>query len=431
MSDPPDNSPPATVGGRSRAPRFHHRARSHESAHAGAMPIDGQSHPLDHPLVPPGDAELVRTAQQLGELVAGLRAAGSFAYDSEFIGEQSYIPKLCLIQVAMPRRVALIDPLEGLDLTPFWEVVCDAKIEKVVHAGQQDVEPVFRLVGRPPANLFDTQIAAGMVSLPYPLSLSKLVYELVGAKLGKGLTFTSWDQRPLSGQQLRYAADDVRYLPAARQELRRRLEAAGTAHWASQESNELCHPGVYRFNPDESYLKIRGANGLEPRNLAVLRQLAIWRDNAAREADVPPRTFLRDEIMLNLARSPVKTADKLNRVRGLPKQVEVEHGSGIIAATQAALNLPASQWPQHQHAEPLPREKFQCDAIWAAGQSECFSRGVDPSLVGSRQELGDLWRDIAAGGSGDGLRIMHGWRHELLGEKLLKMIHHACEKAAG
>ena len=413
-----------------RSSRLPHRARNHHSAHAdGADLHDAQ--PIVHPLVPRGQAELITTDAALKRVIEVLRAAGSFAYDSEFIGERSYVPQLCLIQIGLPDRIYLIDPLTKVDLLPFWGLIADDSVEKVVHAGEQDVEPVFRLLARPPANLFDTQIAAGLVHLPYPLSLSKLVGEFVGARLGKGLTFTNWDQRPLSGQQLRYAADDVRYLPAAREELRRRLEKAGHAAYAAEESAQLCHGGPYRFDPEESYLKIRGATSLDPRNLAVLRELTIWRDAAARTADVPPRTFLKDEILLSLARSRAQNLEKLARVRGLPRPLEADHGAEIVAATMKALALPADKLPEQQRAEPSPREKFQCDALWAEAQTWCFTRGIDPNLVTSRQEVAEFRRAVLAGGGGGGLgeeiALLKGWRRKALGERLLEVVGKAAE----
>src|SRR5947208_4519904 len=145
----------------------------------------------------------------------------------------TYHPKLCVIQVASAQRVALIDPLVDLDLAPFWELIADPSLEKIVHAGAQDIEPVMRHISKPCANIFDTQIAAGFAGMAYPVALSKLVQELIGVKLGKGLTFTHWDQRPLSAMQLRYAADDVRYLPALREANGKSFDAPGLAQWAS------------------------------------------------------------------------------------------------------------------------------------------------------------------------------------------------------
>jgi ribonuclease D len=418
MNPETDNTQPIVEAGRSKAPRFHHRQRSHDTAHAEPLSAEQDPAALANPLIPNGKAEVVDNSAGLTGLIESLRQAGSFAYDSEFIGEQSYLPKLCLVQVGIPSGVTLIDPLTGLDLTPFWELVCDASVEKIVHAGEQDVEPAFRIVGRPPANVFDVQIATGFVGLPYPLSLSKLVQELVGVRIGKGLTFTNWDARPLSSQQLRYAADDVRYLPAARAELHNRLTAAGHLDWAIEESAERCKPGVHQFDPESQYLKIRGASGLEPRQLAVLRELTIWRDMAAQAADVPPRTLLRDECMLALAKSPATHVEKLSRVRGLPRPVEAEHGPAIVAATQKAMSLASAHLPPRQHTEPKPREKFDADAFWVAAQSMCFEQGIDPSLVGSRQEIVDLRRKS----EGHAPRLLRGWRRAALGEKLMERL---------
>src|SRR5262245_51175290 len=178
--------------------RSAHRARSHDSAHENATP-PGQI--PDHPLISRNPPDLITTQEGLIELVEHLKASGQFAYDSEFIGELTYHPKLCLIQAASSKRVSLIDPLAALDLKPFWELICDPSVEKIVHAGAQDVEPVIRHLDRAPQNIVDTQISAGFAGMAYPVALGKLVMELTGAKLGKGLTFTHWDQRPLSSLQ--------------------------------------------------------------------------------------------------------------------------------------------------------------------------------------------------------------------------------------
>lgn len=418
---PPSDQPP-----RSKA-RFHHarsshRSRAHESAHAEEGDGDeSATSPPNHPLVPTGHAALIATDEQLAELITHLRAAGTFAYDSEFIGEMSYFPQLCLIQAATAERVALVDPLAAVDLRPFWELVADEAIEKVVHAGQQDVEPVWRHIGREARNVFDTQIASGFVALPYPLSLSKLVAELTGARLGKGLTFSHWDQRPLSPIQLRYAADDVRYLPLARQELGRRLEATGRTAWAAEECSAMCDPVLYRFDPETSYLRVRGATSLSGKGLAVLRELAIWRDAAARAEDVPPRTFLRDEILIDLSRSPIKSVDKLDRVRGLPRPVEKEHGQTIVDATLRALAQPAPRSPSGREEEPTPTDRFRSDALWAAAQTICAGRSVDIAAVASRQECSDFFRTLASGGDVFELRLMRGWRREALGQPLVDL----------
>jgi ribonuclease D len=354
----------------------------------------------------------------LAELINSLRKAGSFAYDSEFIGELTYLPKLCLVQAASTTRIALIDPLADLDIRPFWELVADPSVEKIVHAGQQDVEPVFRALGKPPANLFDTQIAAGFISVGYPLSLTRLVYAIIGARLGKGLTFSHWDRRPLTDHQLRYAADDVRYLPAVRHEIGKRLQSPHHAKWAAEESASIAQQGLYVFDPETQWLKIRGAGTLAPRNQALLKELTRWRDTAAKAEDVPPRSLLKDEILLDLARSPVNSESDLTRVKGLPRPVEAKYGAGIIQATHHVRDLPPDQLPSIKGYEPTPAEKFAADTLFYSIQCLCAAQGIDPGLVTNRQEAGEFHRLLSSGQDSNHLRIMQGWRRQAVGARI-------------
>jgi len=318
--------------------------------------------------------------------------------------------------------VALIDTLGTLDLTPLWHLLCDETVEKIVHAGQQDIEPVFRNVNRRAANIFDTQISAGFIGLAYPVALSKLVQQMIGVRLGKGLTFTHWDQRPLSAMQLRYAADDVRYLLAVRAAIGDELQKLGHAEWAAQECQALCDPAQYGFNPSTHYLRIRGATALPPRGQAILKELTIWRDKWARHHNVPPRSFLRDDVLLDLARSPVKSVEKLGRVKGLPRPVEQEHGAEIVAATAAALELPAEKLPAVRDFEPTPKQRFGADALWSAVQCLCAGRKIDPNLVSSRQEIGELYRSEAGSSDSSEAHLLQDWRREAIGNTVLDLL---------
>jgi ribonuclease D len=222
--------------------------------------------------------------------------------------------------------------------------------------------------------------------------------------------------------QLRYAADDVRYLPALRDAIGKRLEQTGHAEQARQACDELCRAEQYRFDPDTSVHRVRGSSSLSGSGLAILRELVIWRDATAREEDVPPRALLKDEILIDLASSPVKVVEKLARVRGLPRPIESDRGHEIVAATLKALATPAGSAPHGRSYEPTPTERFRADALWAAAQSICTGRSIDPNLVTSRQEIGELARALAAGRGVDDLRVMGGWRRGVLGQALVDLV---------
>ncbi|MCC6423513.1 MAG: ribonuclease D [Phycisphaerales bacterium] len=401
--------------------RSRHRNAAHQQAHS--LPVDLPASVSNDPLVPAGPAQLIDTPSALAELIDHLSGVDSFGYDSEFIGELTYIPKLCLIQVSSAQRVALIDPLAGLDLSPFWQLLCDEKVEKIVHAGQQDLEPVIRLHQGRPANVFDTQIAAGFVGIGYPVALSKLVKELISVKLGKGLTFSHWDQRPLSASQLHYAAEDVRYLPALHRELNNKLQTNGHADWARQECDAMAQVRLYQFDPQAQLGRLRGTTSLSAQGLAIARELLLWRDAAAKCHDVPPRSLVRDEVLVDMARTPIKSVEKLNRVRGLPKPVEAAHGMAIVEAINRACALPPDQMPTVKQHEEGPVEKFRADGLWALVQCLSAGLGIDPSLVSSRQETGELYRALTNGNAQTpDLRLLQTWRHSAVGQTVINMV---------
>ena len=396
---------------------MNHRSRSHHAAHLDDEPQ------LDVPemeLVHRGEPVLVTTDEGLARLIGTLRDDGSFAYDSEFISELSYHPRLCLVQVASRSTLALIDPLAALDLTPFWELLADPAVTKIVHAGDSDIEPVVRHLGRAAANVFDTQIGAGFVGLPYPVSLKKLVAELTGVHLGRDLGFSNWQQRPLSPVQLRYAADDVRYLPAAHKAMLARLEALGHARHAEEECAAACEIGRFGFNEQTHYLRVRGGNLLSPRSQAVLKELTAWRDGAARRHDKPPRAFLKDEVMVELARERPGSIADLARVRSLPKAIADGFGADIVAAVARARSLPGSELPAPE-PELGATDKFRADALYAVLQCVCAGSLLDQGLVASRKDLEKFYRHVALG-TGEMPALLQGWRRDAVGELLTSFL---------
>jgi|CXWL01.1.fsa_nt_gi ribonuclease D len=396
---------------------MNYRSRNHRDAHLDDAP---EAEIPEMALVHRGEPGVASTATQFAALINTLRTDGCFAYDSEFITERSYHPRLCLVQVASSSTLALIDPLAGFDLTPFWELLADPAVTKIVHAGESDIEPVARLLGRPAAGVFDTQIAAGFVGLPYPMSLKKLVLELAGVDLGRDLGFSDWAQRPLSAIQIRYAADDVRYLLAVHRELAARLEALGRTADAKEECDAACAVDRFGFKPETHYLRVRGGNVLPALGKAVLRELTVWRDGAARLHDKPPRSLLKDEVMIELARVKPGSAAELAKIRGLPRSVVEAFATDIVAACVRASALPKAAWPT---AEPelSPTDKLRSDTLFEVLQSLCAESKLDPGLVASRKELVKFYR-YAALGVGAIPELLQGWRGTAVGSTLASFL---------
>jgi ribonuclease D len=255
--------------------------------------------------------------------------------------------------------------------------------------------------------------------MAYPTSLAKLVLATTGVPLQKGFTFTDWGARPLSAKQLRYAADDVRYLPAVAVEIKSRLARTGHTDWVRAECDALCDPSQYGFNPATAVEKVRGAGSCDARQLNVLAELVVWRDAAAREADLPARAYLRDETLIDLARAMPRTADKLAKIRGLPRPTLEQHGETITSLVTRGAAAPTAGVQSLRGHEPTPGERFAADALWAAAQAICLNQSIDPAAVTSRGEIGELHRHLANGSEASDLRVMRGWRREAVGGPLL------------
>lgn len=400
--------------------RSRQRARSHDELHDGDHVAAAV---LEHALVPAGEPVLVTDQRRTDELVERWRELGRFAFDTEFIGEETYYPQLCLVQVATPDAVVLLDPMAGLNLREFWSLVADASVEKIVHAGLQDLEPVVRHLDQPPRNVFDTQLAAGFAGLTYPMSLDKLVHALAGVDPARGAKFSQWANRPLSPVQLGYAANDVRYLLLLRDELGERLEARGNTAWAQARCDELSDRSLYEFDAQSQRLRVRGLEWMSARQRAVLRTLTRWRDEAARAHDVPPRALLRDELLVELSRTPRRSLQELAAVRGLPRPVQRQHGATLLTLTAEAMTRPLTP----EDAPPVaPRRRPDPAAVeaWQAVETRCRDAGIDPAAVTSKRDFMTHWEAKRIGRASPLPRLIDGWRRDLLGH-LLDLPPHA------
>src|SRR5437763_2863021 len=269
----------------------------------------------------------------LAECCAHLAGCEAVGFDTEFVGENTYHPHLCLIQVATPQKLYLIDPLAEPErdpawLNPFWEVLTDPARTVVVHAGREEARLCELAVGRPPPGLFDVQIAAGLVGYNYPLGHAGLVQQVLRQPVAKGETLTDWRKRPLTRQQVRYAYDDVRYLLALWRELSERLTDLDRLDWAREEFAHFLRRARVENPAVEKWRKLKGLSRLERRRVAVVRELYEWREALAALNNRPVRTIVRDDLLGEIAkRNPQSEAD-LAVLRGLPR---AEHAAIVSA----------------------------------------------------------------------------------------------------
>lgn len=364
---------------------------------------------------------LVNRSEELAACCADLAKAGPFGFDTEFIGEQTYHPELCLIQVATNDHLFLIDPLSVGPLDAFWKLVVDPAQVKVVHAGREEVRLCKIATGQPPANLFDLQLAAGLAGLTYPIGHGNLVSQLLRVQLSKGETLTDWRSRPLTHAQVRYAFDDVRYLLPLYKKLSSRLESSGRLDWAREEFTRLASlADPEEEATQEKWRKLRGLGSLDRKRLNVVRALFQWREETAARTNRPIRSICRDDLLIEIARkNPQKDRD-LDVIRGLPKR----DLPAIVRVVIAAQEQPPEQWPvAMERDQDTPQVTLVGALLNAVLADLCLRLGLAQSLVASTNDVRQLVRANQNGvqPSSD-LLVANGWRGTHILPELLAVL---------
>ncbi len=370
--------------------------------------------------------QYITSANALGELCRQLRDSPRLAMDTEFVGEDSFVPKLELIQVATEDTAAVIDfpaVLSEGGLDEFWELVCDERVRKVVHAGRQDLDLFAVHAGQIPKPFFDTQVAAAMVGFGPQVAYANLVQRVHGRRLDKAHTFTNWSARPLSHDQLAYALEDVTFLLAIHDHLEAKLSALGRLPWAHEEFARLeVAVGEARREPQERYQRIRGWDQLKPKAAAVLRELAAWREGEAKRRNVPRGRVVRDEVLLQLARHPPRHPDELRKVRGLHGSEIDRNGESIVATIQVALALPSTAWPVlNKERKPEPEFNGVVELLQAIVKARALQEEIAPTLLATTSDLQELV-DAKVNRSTLDLPLLKGWRRILIGDLLLEAL---------
>jgi ribonuclease D len=361
---------------------------------------------------------LIIATDELADLCKRLAQHSFVAIDTEFMREQTYWPRLCLIQLAGPKDQALVDPLHpGISLQPFFDLMADEGVVKVFHAARQDLEIVWNQARLIPHPIFDTQVAAMVCGFGESVSYVNLVKQITNHDLDKTSRFTDWSRRPLSQQQLAYALGDVTHLRDVYLRLKGDLEKDGRESWLDEEMAGLIDPGTYETVPEEAWrrLKLRVKNR---KGLAVLIELAAWRERAAQAQDVPRNRILRDEALYDIAsHGPTETA-QLSHLRTLSEGFSKSaRAREIVEVVKRGLARDPKSVPLVRAGLPLPAEKVALVDLLRVLLKSCAARHkVAPRLIADGDDLERLAVEDAPD-----VAAMRGWRYELFGVLVEKL----------
>ena len=345
--------------------------------------------------------------------VAAWPTGQPLAIDTEFVRERTYYPKLCLIQVAIGDDVILIDALaiaDGGALTP--ELVAPGRL-KLLHAARQDIEALLPLTQAPLAPVFDTQQAAALLGFPAQIGYADLVRQFLQVELAKGHARTDWARRPLSRDQLAYAADDVRYLPALAAALEERLNAAGRRAWLEEESSQLRAIALYRVEPAEAWQRLKGLERLDAAAFAAARALAAWRERRAMDRDLPRGWILPDAAIHELAQARPRTRDALARLAAVPQGTVARAADELLAAVAAPAEEEDAERDVDDPGRPGPEQLRIQKLLQVKLSAIAAELGIQPEVLATRRELVALARGARK------LPVLSGWRKAVVGEPLL------------
>ncbi len=361
--------------------------------------------------------QTITSSAQLADFCRRLSQADRIGIDTEFVSEDTFRPELCLIQVATENELAVIDPYKVQNLTEFWQALAEGQHTTIAHAAREELNFSLLACERPPANLFDTQIAAGLCSTEYPSSYGSVVMKFLNKQAAKGEQRTDWRRRPLSDAQIEYALEDVRYLLPLYDTLERKLKQHGRLDWLAEEMDswlqEVCDS---RGRP--RWRKVSGIGGLSPRSLAIVKQLWLWRQAEAERRDIPPRRILRDDLIVELAKRKSDSPDRIRQIRGMQQVLRKNTAEQIAACVRRGLEAPLDD-DERRLREPMPSQlNLLGQFLSPALTSICHSAKVATSLAGTATDVRDLiaYRlEFGSATDGEPPILSRGWRAELVG----------------
>ena len=361
----------------------------------------------------------ITTTSELAAACRRMAAHPFVTVDTEFLRETTYYPLLCVAQIASPDEAMVVDALApGIDLAPFYALMADERVMKVFHAARQDIEIVWHAAKLIPHPIFDTQVAAMVLGYGDSISYEQLVQRTTGDTLDKSHRFTDWTRRPLSEPQLAYAISDVTHLRDIYLALVEDLKTRGRADWVEDEMRVLTSPDTYRMEPDNAWKRLK-TRVRKPKELAVLIEVAAWREREARARDVPRSRVLKDEVIADIAVHAPTSTEKLKMLRSLPKGFERSRwGEGIVGAVNRGLARDPKTLPLQSRFQPAANGAAIVELLKVLLRMVSEHHHVAAKVIATVDDL----EHIAASDSAD-VPALTGWRRELFGDKALALKH--------
>ena len=361
--------------------------------------------------------ELITTTEELAATCARMARHPFVTVDTEFLRETTYYPLLCVAQIASPDEAHVIDALApGIDLKPFFELMADKRVLKVFHAARQDIEICWHRAQIIPHPLFDTQVAAMVLGHGDSISYDQLVQRITGDLLDKSNRFTDWSRRPLSTAQVTYAISDVTHLRDVYTALVADLGRRGRAHWMEDEMEVLTSPDTYRAEPELAWMRLK-TRVRKAKELAVLIEVAAWREREAQTRDVPRSRVLKDDAIGDIAIQTPTTPAQLASLRSLPKGFErSKWGEGILEAVQRGLARDPKTLPRLDRQKPTMNGAATVELLKVLLRMTAERHGVAAKVIATVDDL-----DRIAGDDHADVPALKGWRRELFGESALAL----------
>ena len=362
--------------------------------------------------------QYINTTEQLMQLCEQINAAEWLALDTEFLREKTYYPKFCLLQIATPDWVACVDPIALTDLEPLFKAIYNPNLVKVLHSCHQDLEIFYQLTKKVPNPIFDTQVAAPLLGYQDNPGYAMLVSSLLNINLNKAHTRADWSKRPLTEEQIQYAADDVIYLCQIYQLMLKKLAELGRSDWLKEDFKALEDPANYHVLPEQAWLKIRGKNKLTAKQLSIVQVLAEWREQAAQTENRPKSWLLRDELLFDMAKQQPENVTDMANIRGINERTVQRYGRKLCELMTLAKNRePVPHNEKNRSAKKTQQHEAILDILTALVRIRAEENALNPNILATRKDL-----EVLMFNEEEDCPLLHGWRYSMAGKELVGLL---------